>query len=196
MKLRTLMAVAATLGPGCQDDPIGEDLPAGGFTSGYNDSFDDLGIDMTTEGDGVGSGDTVADDGGDTMEGGETEDGSSEDDGMMCEIGDSLSHAADIVPIWMASCTITTGACHGAAQAAGGLDLESDPYDTLLMQTSTAGAAFVAAGDSDASYVYLKLTNRQSEVGGAGGAMPAAPGMIDPCEVEIIEAWISQGAAN
>ncbi len=190
----TALAALALAVPACGDGPAEEDLPAGAFTSGPQiDTFDDLGIDGTSE-----AGDGMPDDG--TTNGVDPDTGGSETammegtTGAACEIPADLSHEVDIAPIWLGSCAVAAS-CHvsGGTQVP---DLETDPLQTLTDGMSPVFAVpFLTAGDSSNSYVYLKIADRQSEVGGGGGAMPIAPGEITDCERQIIEAWIDQGAA-
>ena len=176
--------IASACGPG----DASEDLPPGAFTSGpVLDTFDDLGISAS---------DDEADGGDGTMDetadgGGMTDEGSTGD--APCVVPEGLSHAADIAPIWVNSCAVAA-TCHvaGGSQAP---DLETDPYTTLLNESSAlVGADWIVASDTEQSYVYLKITNRHAEAGGQGGPMPLSPGVLTSCESMIIEAWINEGA--
>jgi hypothetical protein len=52
----------------------------------------------------------------------------------------------------------------------------------------------VTPGDPDESYPFAKLTGTQSKVGGRGDSMPAGQGRLPPNEIELIRAWIQDGA--
>lgn len=182
------MPLAVVCGCG---DASGEDLPPGAFTSGpVLDTFDDLGIDGSS----VGGGDDDDDTGdvGTETGGADTSDGGSST-GEPCEIPADLSHETHIAPLWANSCTLAA-TCHVAGAQVP--DLETSALATLTDEASpNFGAPYLTAGDSDNSYVYLKLVGRQAEVNGGGGAMPIAPGEMTACEQMIIEAWIDAGAA-
>lgn len=175
---------------GCGNGDVEEELPAGAFTSGPQiDTFDDLGIDGSSGG----GADAGPDTGSDIADTGGSETAAAEGStGEVCEIPADLTHDADIAPIWVNSCAVAAN-CH----VAGGMqvpDLETTPFETLSNDASPMfGASYLVPGDSDASYVYLKVVGRQNELGG-GGAMPIGAGVLTDCERMIIQAWIDDGA--
>ena len=122
--------------------------------------------------------------------------GACSDDGADGESGETsgedLSHAADIQPIWEASCV--TG-CHAPMGNASFLDLSGDAYAVLVDVESgqAAGVDFVVTGDSGASYLVNKLRNTQAGAGGSGAQMPLG-GSLDEASIATIEAWIDAGA--
>jgi hypothetical protein len=88
-------------------------------------------------------------------------------------------------------------ACHNQAGAAGAADLnlEADQsYAMLLRKSTEAPIAIVTPGDPDKSYLFAKLTGNQKTVGGLGDSMPAGQGRLPPNEIELIRAWIQDGA--
>lgn len=134
------------------------------------------------------SDETVGDGDGDMGDG----DGDAPGDGD----GDAvLSHAADIQPIWDASCV---AACHEPGGSVGMvLDLSGDAYAAIVGVASmqAPGLSLVEPGDPAASYLVAKLRGTQIAAGGVGGQMPVG---VDPLPEETIaqvEAWIAAGAA-
>ncbi len=91
--------------------------------------------------------------------------------------------------------------CHDAVQRAGGLwDLtdEDSAWDALVSTPSSDVPAFnrIQPGDPDASYLFLKITSRQAEVGGSGARMPPTGFALPDDDVELIEEWIIEGASR
>jgi hypothetical protein len=84
-------------------------------------------------------------------------------------------------------------ACHSAASALGGLDLETDPCGDLVgveaSNPSYGGAMLVAAGDHEASVLWDKV----AENGNYGAVMPTAGRMAEG-NIDIIQQWIEDGA--
>ncbi len=72
---------------------------------------------------------------------------------------------------------------HGAAYAAI-VDVPSDQVPTMKR---------IEPGDPEASYLYLKLNDRQAEVGGTGTRMPTELFLAAP-EIAMFESWILAGA--
>lgn len=114
--------------------------------------------------------------------------------------GTSLSHAADIQPIWDAKCV---EACHEEGGEWGFLlDMSVDAYDDLvgIASSQLASMNHVEPSDPDNSYLWHKVNNTQATVGGSGLAMPKAPASGGPAlmltqeELDMIEEWIAGGA--
>lgn len=80
--------------------------------------------------------------------------------------------------------------CHSATAAAGGLDLETDPYGALVNVTSSFGDPLVLPGDPDASLLIAKIAGTQ---GDRGSAMPPG-GTVAPEVVTALTDWILAGA--
>lgn len=163
----------------CNEQSEGDDLPPGAFTSGPDDGNLDVGD--------VGDTSTSSGEAGDTTTAPE-DSGSS--DGPV-----ELSHAADIQPIWDASCLDPS--CHDSDGPAAGLDLQSDGvYDRLCSNNSAVITSINLVDcdglDPDQSWVYRKVIG-DIDLPGAGALMPAG-GMLTPEELATIEAWIIGGA--
>lgn len=84
-------------------------------------------------------------------------------------------------------------ACHGGANPVRGLDLENDPFGTLVDVESVEDPAIkrVVPGDPAASLLFRVLQ------GPVGATRQMAPGaFLDADELEQVRAWIEAGAAN
>jgi hypothetical protein len=126
-------------------------------------------------------------------------DGDQTGDGDGDQTGDGdgdqpLSHAADIQAIWDANCL---SACHEpGGNAVTVLDLADNAYPNIVGVASSQapGMSLVKAGDSAQSYLVAKLRGTQVAAGGLGATMPSG-GMLPEATIELIEAWIDEGAA-
>lgn len=100
----------------------------------------------------------------------------------------SISYAADIQPLWDAACL----GCHGQ-NGNGGLDLRGGVSRGNMVGVPSLGYAQqrVAAGNADASVLYLKLTGAS----GTGAIMPVG-GSLDQAEIDKVRAWIDEGALD
>jgi hypothetical protein len=111
--------------------------------------------------------------------------------------GGGLSFAADVQPIFTASCTSV--GCHGNT-AAKGLDLSSGKAHHELvavkaLECGGAGRQLVEAGQPDQSYLIDKL--KGMNLCGLGQRMPAGGKPALPAEqIETITAWITAGALD
>ena len=122
-------------------------------------------------------------------------DGSSGDEGSTTAALPDVDYAADIQPIFNAACT-----CHLMGQSgmmtAPVLTLnEGMSYDMLVGPASTQATALqlVAPGDLDNSYLWRKLEDTHLDAGGSGTVMPQV-GMLEDNDLNLIRAWILQGA--
>lgn len=107
----------------------------------------------------------------------------------------ALSYAADIQPIWDASCT--TG-CHAPGGVAMFLDLSGDSYGNIVgtLSGQATSLQLIEAGDAANSYLIHKLRNTQVAAGGSGGLMPggAMPTPLPEATIAMIEQWANEGA--
>lgn len=85
--------------------------------------------------------------------------------------------------------------CHGARRTSAGLDLSADATGGLAGRASTQAPsmALVEPGNPDASYLFLKITDRH-EGTGEGARMPLSGGALAPDDVEAVRRWIAAGA--
>jgi hypothetical protein len=100
--------------------------------------------------------------------------------------GAFVSYAADVQPIWDASCVV----CHGLS---GGLDLSAPQSRGNLVGVASAtwGGVRVIAGDPERSLLFRKLTGD----GAVGDRMPQG-GALDPADIETVRRWIVEGAQD
>jgi hypothetical protein len=92
--------------------------------------------------------------------------------------------------VFSASCAFST--CHSGGSPAGALDLEGSSRDALVGVPSSAntGRILVVPGDVEGSYLYRKLADDPPEV---GDRMPIGS-PLEPARLELVRAWIANGA--
>ncbi len=101
--------------------------------------------------------------------------------------------AADIQPIFTARCA--TSGCHDLSNSTGtGLILVSGhAYDSLVGVASVEVALNrVEPGDADNSYLVHKIEGTQT----VGDRMPRNQTPLTPDQIQMIRAWIDQGALD
>lgn len=108
-----------------------------------------------------------------------------------------ISFTRDVQPILDANCV----QCHMTGAAQGDLVLEDGrSYAALVgVQSIQAPMKRVAAGDPEASYLFLKLTGTHVKGGGKGSGMPMVEGIYKPLDarsVATVRSWIESGADN
>jgi hypothetical protein len=105
---------------------------------------------------------------------------------------DEVSFVAGVVPLLNARCV----ACHLTGQEQGELALHAKAaYGNLVRVPSRQSALNrVEPGEPEASYLFLKLTNRHLGAGGEGEPMPMGAWPLEDAQLELIRQWISQGA--
>jgi len=115
------------------------------------------------------------------------DDPGADDDGVL-DPPAGISWAGEIQPILDNNCV----GCHGVGGAAG-LDLRSGvSHGNLVGVPSTESALnLIEPGDSDQSWLYLKITGRQD----VGDAMPPGGSLGDEA-IELVHDWIEAGAAD
>jgi hypothetical protein len=139
----------------------------------------------------------ACDDASDDMGEGETAETTGDGDGDPGD-GDgdaALSYAADIQPIWDASCA----GCHmdgGFAELFVHLDADSYGNVVGVLSTQATDKQLIEAGNAADSYLIAKLRNTQAAAGGSGGPMPggAMPVPLPEETIALIEAWADAGA--
>lgn len=101
---------------------------------------------------------------------------------------DPISFSADVQPVFDSNCI----GCHGQ-NGNGGLDLRvGGSYGNLVGIDATGYAGKrVAAGDSESSVIYLKMTGAP----GVGSVMPPA-GSLPVETTDIVRQWIAEGALD
>ncbi|MCB9762336.1 MAG: putative metal-binding motif-containing protein [Alphaproteobacteria bacterium] len=115
-------------------------------------------------------------------------------DGVVDDDVPVYSHANDVQVIWDRYCN----GCHvnWRTQPEGGLDL-TDGYAEMVSQASgdVPSMDLVSPGDTARSYLWHKLSNTQSSVGGSGDPMPPPRStQLGSAELAVIEGWIQGGA--
>lgn len=162
----------------CKDDGMGDDLPAGAFTSGPDD-------------DGTFPGESSSGPGATSSP--ETTTGV-EDTGSTGPI--ELSHDEHILPLWTESCV--DASCHDPDEPQAGLDLVTDGVYGRLCRDfhGQSGMPYIDCNglDPQNSYVFRKLENTHlmGITGASGGPMP--PTGLPEDQIALVEAWIAGGA--
>jgi hypothetical protein len=111
-----------------------------------------------------------------------------------CTCGASVSFASQVQPIFTASCT--GGGCHSGGSPRAGMSLETGTaYAALVNAPSTqcTGKVRVVPGQVAQSYLMNKLLGYQMC---AGTKMPKATQSLAASEIDLIRAWICNGAPN
>ena len=98
------------------------------------------------------------------------------------QVSGRIDFRRDVQPLFRQHCI----SCHGPAQQMNGFRLDQRRY--VMPNRVGANGAAVDPGNSAKSLLYLKLTGTQR-----GPQMPPA-GPLAPEKIEIIKAWIDQGA--
>ncbi|MFT5355208.1 MAG: hypothetical protein ACI9KE_002424 [Polyangiales bacterium] len=113
-------------------------------------------------------------------------------DGACGSCGEDVSFARDVRPIFNETCAGSL--CHTQRRAAGDLELEADPYGSLVnVSASCGGRVLVVPGDPADSYLMSKLLG----VGTCrGNSMPLRAPSLGPAQLAAIENWICGGALN
>ncbi len=120
------------------------------------------------------------------------------DDGTSPDTGNSDNPptlSADVQPILTANCT--TG-CHGGSQPILGQNLsEGQTRATTVNVPSVELPTMdrIEPGDPENSYLFHKISGTQASVGGTGERMPIG-GELSTAQIEIIRAWIADGAQD
>ena len=115
---------------------------------------------------------------------------STTDSGGTSTSSDAESAMAAVQEIFDNSC-----GCHLVGDGAGGLLLRQDvSWDRLVGQKSSADAMLVVAGEPDASYLLHKILGTQGQVAGGNGDQMPKGRPLSASDIDVIEAWIADGA--
>ena len=94
--------------------------------------------------------------------------------------------------VFHVSCSASV--CHGGAGPADGMNLDVDPFKSIVNVDSfdNPGEKRVVPGDSEHSVLYLVLLGPH----GATQRMPQVGDPLPPDEIDRIKRWIDAGAQN
>jgi hypothetical protein len=109
----------------------------------------------------------------------------------------SVSFAADIQPIFTANCALS--GCHAPPSPQLGQNLSAgNAYASIVNVTSVEvpTLARVEPFDPESSYLVHKIQGTFPGVGGSGGRMPLGQGALPDADIQLIRAWIADGAPN
>jgi len=107
----------------------------------------------------------------------------------------SVSFAANVQPIFNASCLSVGVPCHQGATPEGNMNLEAGVSYGQIARVVTSGYApgvRVVPGDPDSSVLFQKILGNIQ----FGPRMPFNQPALSPGAIEIIRVWIEQGAQN
>lgn len=111
-----------------------------------------------------------------------------------CTCGATVSFSSQIQPIFSANCA--TSGCHAGARPQASLDLSSGRAYANLVNVASAtcsGLERVVPSRVDKSYIINKLTG----VGICSGTqMPKSGGALPASQIDLVRAWICNGALN
>lgn len=106
-----------------------------------------------------------------------------------------VSFAADVQPIFTASCAAVVG-CHASVAPAQGMDLSAGAAYADVVNVPSAempGLDRVLPGKASDSYLVLKVTGDPSIV---GSQMPLGGPPLSPAAIATITSWVLMGAPN
>lgn len=110
---------------------------------------------------------------------------------------ESVSFQIDVAEgIFRQNCT--RSGCHGGNSSAAGLSLNPNvAYENIVSVPSTEVSSVnrIEPGDPSQSYLFLKVTGNQTDVGGSGATMPLG-GSLTEQEIQTLEKWILDGALD
>jgi hypothetical protein len=109
----------------------------------------------------------------------------------------TVSFCAQVQPIFTANCAFS--GCHAGASPQLGQNLSpGQAYASIVNVPSVEAPALdrVEPFDPETSYLVHKLEGTQASVGGSGGLMPLGQGALPAADIQLIRAWITEGALN
>lgn len=105
-----------------------------------------------------------------------------------------ISYAADIQPIFTASCV---AGCHVAGgTAAANVILGEGSYANIVDEPAPQlpTMSLIKPGDANNSYLWHKLNDTWQQVGGSGLKMPQGSSGLPQDQLDLIKKWIDGGA--
>lgn len=108
----------------------------------------------------------------------------------------AVSFSTDLQFVFDRNCAYT--GCHFPPDPVEGMDLTADASYAAIVGVPSAQVPTmnrIEPGDPEASYLILKLEDRQAEVGGTGTRMPTELFLAEP-EIDMFKSWILAGAPD
>jgi hypothetical protein len=108
-----------------------------------------------------------------------------------------VSFSQQVQPILTDRCAF--GGCHASVSPAAGLSLSeglayAGTYNVPSQELPSMDR--VEPGDPDQSYLVHKIQGTHLDVGGSGLRMPRGQEPLSQDQIDLIRAWIEQGARN
>ncbi|NNG15282.1 MAG: hypothetical protein HKM89_02295 [Gemmatimonadales bacterium] len=104
--------------------------------------------------------------------------------------------SGDVQPIFTANCALS--GCHAGANPTLGLNLSSGLAFQNIVDVPSIESPLLRVRPlrPDSSYLVHKVQGTQLSVGGSGGRMPPIGGDLTQAEIDLIRAWITDGAED
>lgn len=102
----------------------------------------------------------------------------------------------DVQPIFTANCALS--GCHAGAnpQLAQNLSTGRTFQSVVNVLSVQSSLLRVKPSEPDSSYLVHKVQGTHLSVGGSGGRMPLIGGPLSQTEIDLIRAWIADGAQD
>lgn len=106
------------------------------------------------------------------------------------------SLASHVQPILSSSCALS--GCHAGASPQQGMNLSSGLMhsNTVNIPSNESGLDRIEPGQPNQSYLVHKIQGTQGTVGGSGVQMPFGGPPLSQANIDIIRAWIADGAQD
>jgi hypothetical protein len=113
-------------------------------------------------------------------------------DFMNVTASSTYTYDDDIQPILNSHCT----SCHSGGSPSASLNLSASVGYGNIVTVPSAQSALdrVAPCDTESSYLWHKVNNTQSSVGGSGNRMPPSGSALSSSNLAILESWIEDCA--
>ena len=106
------------------------------------------------------------------------------------------SLASHVQPILSTSCALS--GCHAGASPQEGMNLSSGLMhsNTVNIPSNKSSLDRIEPGQPDQSYLVHKIQGTQGTVGGSGVRMPFGGAPLSQANIDIIRAWVADGAQD
>jgi hypothetical protein len=104
--------------------------------------------------------------------------------------------SGDVQPIFTVNCALS--GCHAGANPQLGQNLSAGQafQDIVAVPAIESSLLRVHPFRPDSSYLVHKVQGTHLAVGGSGGRMPLIGGPLTQAEIDVIRAWITDGAPD
>ncbi len=104
--------------------------------------------------------------------------------------------SGDVQPILSNSCAFS--GCHAGTSPQQGMNLSAGLMhsNTVNVPSNESGLDRIEPGQPDQSYLVHKIQGTQGTVGGSGVQMPFGGPALSQASIDIIRAWVADGAQD